>query len=76
MGVLARAEASAAPPLPALIPSSNHPPSPLLALLHSFDQPYQIALYTLGVATEARRWHVQDYETALPGMTPEDVQVG
>ncbi|PSC73920.1 Zinc-peroxisomal [Micractinium conductrix] len=39
-----------------------------------FDQPYQIALYSLSVLLEARRWHVSDYEAVLPGVTPEQLQ--
>ena len=40
------------------------------------DQPYQIALYNLGVLCEAKRWHVADYEAVLPGITAEQLQVG
>lgn len=40
-----------------------------------YDQPYQYALYMLGVLLEARRWHVSDYETVLPGVTAEGLQV-
>ena len=36
-----------------------------------FEQPYQVALYELSVAAEAKRWHVADYEDVLPGLTPE-----
>jgi insulysin len=39
-----------------------------------YDQPYQVALYSLGVALEARRWHIADYEQVLPGITAEHVQ--
>ena len=41
-----------------------------------YDQPYQYALYLLGVLTESKRWHVvDDYEAVLPGATPQQLQV-
>lgn len=36
-----------------------------------FEQPYQMALYELSVAVEAKRWHVADYEAVLPTLTSE-----
>jgi len=36
-----------------------------------FEQPYQMALYELSVAAEAKRWHVADYEAVLPTLTFE-----
>lgn len=39
-----------------------------------FEQPYQVAMYELSVAMEARRWHVNDYETVLPSVSVEDLQ--
>ncbi|KAG7668348.1 hypothetical protein Ndes2526B_g00937 [Nannochloris sp. 'desiccata'] len=36
-----------------------------------FEQPYQMALYELSVAAEAKRWHVADYEAVLPTLTSE-----
>ncbi|GAB4818102.1 hypothetical protein N2152v2_005148 [Parachlorella kessleri] len=39
-----------------------------------YDQPYQYAMYTLGVLCEAKRWHISDYEQVLPGVTPEQLQ--
>lgn len=40
-----------------------------------YDQPYQYALYCLGVACEERRWHVADYEAALPGLAAQQLEV-
>ncbi|KAL4858339.1 Insulin-degrading enzyme-like 1 [Chlorella vulgaris] len=39
-----------------------------------YDQPYQYALYSLGVLLEARRWHVSDYEAVLPALTADRLQ--
>lgn len=39
-----------------------------------FEQPYQVAMYELSVALEAKRWHVNDYETVLPSVTVEELQ--
>jgi insulysin len=39
-----------------------------------YDQPYQYALYCLGVLLEARRWHVADYEAALPELEPGQLE--
>ncbi|EFN55439.1 hypothetical protein CHLNCDRAFT_35384 [Chlorella variabilis] len=39
-----------------------------------YDQPYQYALYCLGVACEERRWHVADYEAALPGLAAQQLE--
>lgn len=33
-----------------------------------------MALYNFGVALEARRWHIADYEAVLPGIRAEHVQ--
>jgi hypothetical protein len=53
-----------------------HPPPWLCPAPCRHDQPYQIALYNLGVLCEAKRWHVADYEAVLPGITAEQLQVG
>ncbi len=45
-------------------------------MLCRYNQPYQYAMYTLGTLCEARRWHISDYEQVLPGITPEQLQVG
>lgn len=39
-----------------------------------YEQPFQRALYLLGVALEARRWHVDDYRSVLPGLCFEDLR--
>ena len=36
-----------------------------------FEQPYQVALYEVSLATEAKRWHVSDYAAVLPQLTCE-----
>jgi insulysin len=38
-----------------------------------FEQPYQMALYELSVAAEAKRWHVADYSAVLPSLTSEQL---
>jgi insulysin len=38
-----------------------------------FEQPYQMALYELSVAVEAKKWHVKDYEAILPGLTSDQL---
>jgi insulysin len=39
-----------------------------------YEQPYQVALYSLALMTEARRWHVEDYEDALQELEVADVE--
>lgn len=39
-----------------------------------FEQPYQVALYEMSVALEAKRWHVLDYQDVLPELTVDDVR--
>lgn len=62
-------------PLPTRANPPAHPPPPQRTLCR-YDQPYQVALYSLGVALEARRWHVADYEAVLPGIAAGDLQAG
>lgn len=39
-----------------------------------YDQPYQYALYCMNVLLEARRWHISDYQSILPSITPGQLQ--
>ena len=39
-----------------------------------FEQPYQVALYELAMAVEAKRWHVKDYEEVLGRVACDDVR--
>eukprot|EP00887_Chlorella_sp_A99_P007901 scaffold12.g7901.t1 len=39
-----------------------------------FEQPYQVALYNFSILMEAQRWHVDDYQEVLPGLTGDQLE--